>query len=260
METLADLKGGRSPPARHAQPCHVQRASAPPESCAPCSPDKETSATPDTCCSCGTTFCCSKAPSWSGGSGEVTASWMTGKSPKLMAFTCGCTPAGKAPPGRAPRPAAPTARPGAMSVPYSNKATMMLMPSLEYESSSLSPGMALQGVSTGTVTPRSMSAGEAPGCVAKTVSAGYSMLGMSSCRRRTMANTPEAPGLAMTTSATTDRFRRRHARQPAHPPSLSPMPHPTPAALTAPNRVLLPIPLYTHADGVNIQHHELYME
>ena len=150
-------------------------------SCICCTPDRVTACTPSMACRRGTTRVPSSAASCSGGRDEDTASCTTGMLVKLSAATFGawavagsicCTP---------DTDCWTSASLAFMSVPNSYCTVMMLMPSLENESYSLTPFEVLIACSSGVVTVRSTSAGEAPWSTVSTVRYGKVRSGMSSC-------------------------------------------------------------------------------
>ena len=138
-------------------------------------------------CSRGTTRVPSSAASCSGGSDDDTASCTTGMLLKLRAATCGamavvgsmaCTP---------DTACWTSASLDFMSVPNSYCTVMMLMPSLENESYSLTPLVPLIACSSGVVMLRSTSFGEAPWSTVNTVRYGNVRSGISSCLREVIA-------------------------------------------------------------------------
>ena len=94
-----------------------------------------------------------------------------------------------------------------MSVPNSYSTVMMLMPSLENESYSLTPLVVLIACSSGVVTLRSTSPGEDPGFAVKTVRYGNVRSGISSCLSDEMAKAPKRT-TATTARPTIERLRR----------------------------------------------------
>ncbi len=130
-------------------------------SCICSTPESVTACTPGMPWSCGTTWVPSCVASSWGGSEDVTASCTTGMELKFSAATSGARAVGGS---CAPDAACCTsACLASMSVPNSYWTVMMLMPSLENESYSLTPLVVLIDCSSGVVTLRSTSLGDAPG-------------------------------------------------------------------------------------------------
>ena len=138
-------------------------------SCICCTPERVTACTPSIDCRRGTTRVPSSVASCSGGREDVTASCTTGMLPKLSVATSGamavagsicCTP---------DTACWISACLASMSVPNSYSMVMMLIPSLENESNSLTPLEVLIACSSGVVMFRSTSLGDEPWSTVTTV-------------------------------------------------------------------------------------------
>ncbi len=138
-------------------------------SCICCTPARVTACTPSMDCRRGTTRVPSSVASCSAGREDVTASCTTGMLPKLSVATSGamavagsicCTP---------DTACWISACLASMSVPNSYSMVMMLIPSLENESNSLTPLEVLIACSSGVVMLRSTSLGDEPWSTVSTV-------------------------------------------------------------------------------------------